>query len=169
MAGPEQWSDTVCMILGVGNKETDYGDFDVDTLQLIGNSLWHIVHSARIERALAASLEKSQTILSTISEAISLHDESGAIVEVNTSAMGIYGYGREDFLKLRFDDLIENVPPHSMAEVQAMLAAVRSGIPQDFEWQARRFGGDLSPWARELAWVYPFPIASSRNARAHRG
>ncbi|TWO80482.1 hypothetical protein CBW56_09500 [Denitratisoma oestradiolicum] len=131
------------MILGVGNKDSNYGDFDVDTLQLIGNSLWHIAHSARIERALATSLEKVQTILNTVSEAIFLHDENGAIVEVNASAMGMYGYGREVFLNLRFDDLIENISPHSTAEVQAMLAAVRSGIPQNFEWQARRFGGEL--------------------------
>jgi signal transduction histidine kinase len=43
----------VRMLLGVGNKPTDYDDSDVNELQLIGNDLWEIVMRRRAEVALA--------------------------------------------------------------------------------------------------------------------
>jgi len=42
----------VRMMLGVGNKETDYQTFDVETLQLLGNDLWRIARRGRLETSL---------------------------------------------------------------------------------------------------------------------
>jgi hemerythrin-like metal-binding protein/PAS domain S-box-containing protein len=39
----------VVMLIGVGNKETDYGDLDVQTLQLLANEIWRIVQRRRAE------------------------------------------------------------------------------------------------------------------------
>ncbi|NCA90333.1 MAG: response regulator [Gammaproteobacteria bacterium] len=37
----------VVMLAGVGNKADDYGDFDVETVQLIANAIWHTVQQRR--------------------------------------------------------------------------------------------------------------------------
>jgi len=41
----------VRMVLGVGNRDSAYGTFEVDTLQLIGNDLWRIACRVRLEKA----------------------------------------------------------------------------------------------------------------------
>lgn len=40
----------VWMMLGVGNKQTDYTDTDVQTLQLLGNDLWRMAQRRREEK-----------------------------------------------------------------------------------------------------------------------
>ena len=42
----------VRMVLGVGNKETPYQDFDVESLQLLGNDLWRMARRGRLEASL---------------------------------------------------------------------------------------------------------------------
>jgi PAS domain S-box-containing protein len=42
----------VRILLGVGNKDSEYSDFDVQTLQLLGNDLWRIARRSRLEASL---------------------------------------------------------------------------------------------------------------------
>ena len=46
---------TTRMIAGVGNKDGDYTDFDLETLQLVANAVWRIVGQRRADRALRQS------------------------------------------------------------------------------------------------------------------
>jgi two-component system sensor histidine kinase/response regulator len=50
----------VRMVLGVGNKASDYDDSDLHELQLIGDDLWRIVMRRRAEEALAAAKEAAE-------------------------------------------------------------------------------------------------------------
>ncbi|UCV29723.1 PAS domain S-box protein [Ferribacterium limneticum] len=47
----------VRMVAGVGNKASDYTDYDVETLQLIANETWRIVRRQRIENALRLAMQ----------------------------------------------------------------------------------------------------------------
>ena len=42
----------VRLVAGIGNKDDDYTDYDVETLQLIANQAWRIAHRRRVERDL---------------------------------------------------------------------------------------------------------------------
>lgn len=42
----------VRMVMGVGNKATDYQSFDVESLQLLGNDLWRMARRGRLEASL---------------------------------------------------------------------------------------------------------------------
>jgi signal transduction histidine kinase len=55
-------------MLGVGNKESDYTDFDVDTLLLIGNDLWRIARRSRAETALRQRLEELVVVNKKLSD-----------------------------------------------------------------------------------------------------
>ena len=48
---------SVCMVTGVGNKPTNYSDFDVETVQLIGNETWRIVNRQRTEKAYRLAMQ----------------------------------------------------------------------------------------------------------------
>ncbi|MDP2200804.1 MAG: PAS domain S-box protein [Methylicorpusculum sp.] len=50
----------VVMLMGVGNKTSDYDDSDINQLQLIGNDLWSIVMRRRTNEALAQAREAAE-------------------------------------------------------------------------------------------------------------
>ncbi len=50
----------VRMLIGVGNKTSDYGDVDVNELQLICNDIWSIVMRRRAEASLAEAKEAAE-------------------------------------------------------------------------------------------------------------
>ena len=52
--------DKVRVLLGVGNKPSDYDDSDVRELQLIGEDLWRIVMRRRAEAALAVARDEAE-------------------------------------------------------------------------------------------------------------
>jgi PAS domain S-box-containing protein len=47
----------VMMMASVGNKASDYSDFDVETVQLIGSDTWRIVRRQRSENALRLAMQ----------------------------------------------------------------------------------------------------------------
>ncbi|MFA7293253.1 MAG: PAS domain S-box protein, partial [Rhodocyclaceae bacterium] len=60
MAVPVMEGTLVRMLIGVGNKPTDYDEGDVCELQLIGADLWRIVMRRRAEDALAAAKQGAE-------------------------------------------------------------------------------------------------------------
>ena len=50
--------ERVCMMLGVGNRASDYSQTDIDTLQLLGNDMWRIVQRRRVELSLQQRLRE---------------------------------------------------------------------------------------------------------------
>lgn len=48
----------VRMMMGVGNKATDYQSVDVETLQLLGNDLWRIARRGRLEISLKRRVDE---------------------------------------------------------------------------------------------------------------
>lgn len=52
LSAPVMDGSVVRMVTGVGNKGCDYSEFDIETVQLIGNETWRIVRRQRSENAL---------------------------------------------------------------------------------------------------------------------
>ena len=55
--------DTLVAIMGVGNKEKEYTDFDVYQLQLFANSMWYIIKRKRLDMELKSYLDLVNLIL----------------------------------------------------------------------------------------------------------
>ena len=47
----------ICLIVGVGNKSAPYSDTDIETIQLLANASWRIVHQRRAEQALRIAMQ----------------------------------------------------------------------------------------------------------------
>ena len=75
--------DLVRMMVGVGNKVGTYDATDVETLQLIANEIWRIVHQRRAEQALRNSEAHLRTLIDTIPDLIWLKDTAGVYLSCN--------------------------------------------------------------------------------------
>jgi len=87
-------NDRVVMLVGVGNKESDYTDLDVETVQLIANEIWRIVQRRRSElqlNKLAQAVEQSP-------ESIVITNRKAEIEYVNEAFVKTTGFTTEEVL-----------------------------------------------------------------------
>ena len=93
-------SGTVVMLAGVGNKPTDYGDMDVETVQLIANAIWRIVRHKRAELALIDSEARFRAAIEASPVPQGLFDDEGHISYLNQAFAENTGYTLEDLPSL---------------------------------------------------------------------
>jgi PAS domain S-box-containing protein len=103
--------------------------------------------TAHLEMAnyeLQLSEGRFRTIFDSTREAIFILEmQSAKIVDVNRTACDMYGYSREEIVKLGIEDLSSAVPPYNHAAAVELFRKVVAGEPQTFEWQAKKNGGRL--------------------------
>lgn len=84
----------VVMLISVGNKQTDYADRDVETVQLFANEIWRLIQRGRYQ----ASLKQASMVYDYAREGIIVTDARNRIVDVNPAFERISGYAREEVL-----------------------------------------------------------------------
>ena len=103
-----------------------------------------ITTANQAEEALRQSERNYREIFNAANDAIFIHDaNTGAILDVNDTMLRMYGFSREEALRLTPNDSSMGDSPYSAKEVrQWMDKAVTEG-PQMFEWKARKKTGEL--------------------------
>jgi len=125
----------VVMMTGVGNKDVDYNDTDVETVQLLSNEIWRIVQRRRVDqqlRKLVHAVEQSP-------ENIVITDLDGNIEYVNESFERNTGYR---FAEIRGDNprfLQSGKTPN--ATYRDMWMAIKNGDSWSGEFYNRRKDG----------------------------
>lgn len=110
---------------------------------LIG-AVTDITDLKQAQLALRQSEERFHTIFDSVNDLIFLHDfATGAIVEINQRACEMFGYTRDELLKLKVGDLSENKPPYTRQELLSEMQKARSGTPQTFDWRGKTKDGRL--------------------------
>jgi two-component system NtrC family sensor kinase len=79
----------VRVVLGVGNKETDYDNADVEIAQLFGNDMWRIICRQRLEARLIANLEQQRALNKQLEEAQGHLLQSEKMASLGQLAAGI--------------------------------------------------------------------------------
>jgi PAS domain S-box-containing protein len=98
----------------------------------------------RAEKALRESEQNYRQIFDATGEAIFIvNAESGRILDVNQSALDMFGYDRGRLLDASVNDLSLGRPPYSRREAAAIFRRVRQEGTQTVEWLSRRKGGQL--------------------------
>jgi PAS domain S-box-containing protein len=82
----------VVMITGVGNKPSDYTEQDINTVQLIGESIWRLVQRRRTE----AKLQLQSAALAAAANVIVITDAKGTIEWVNDAFTRVTGYTSQE-------------------------------------------------------------------------
>ncbi|HOE41973.1 MAG TPA: PAS domain S-box protein [Rhodoferax sp.] len=81
--------DQVRIMLGMGNKRDDYDDFDIDTVQLIGNDLWRIARRVRVEAMLQQKISELTLLNQRLSEAQGQLLQSEKLAAIGQLAAGV--------------------------------------------------------------------------------
>ncbi len=79
----------VRMMMGVGNKESDYDAFDIESVQLIGNDLWRIVRRSRVESEVKAQLERITALNTKLTQAQGQLLQSEKMASIGQLAAGV--------------------------------------------------------------------------------
>jgi PAS domain S-box-containing protein len=93
-------------------------------------ALWQeLMERKRAEEAFRESEEKYRQLFATVPDAITMFDhETRQYVDVNASALRLYGYTREEFLTLKQADITAE-PDESEKTIRETLAGTRDFIP----------------------------------------
>ena len=131
--------DLIVAILGVGNKESDYADDDIQTVSFIADVTWEIVSKQRTLDALKESESKLSALFASMTEMVALHelvfDETGAainyrIVECNEAYTHITGIRREDAVGRLATEVYGTAEPPYLTEFSRVGV---TGAPYSYE------------------------------------
>jgi PAS domain S-box-containing protein len=76
------------------------------------------------------------------SEAMIIHDAlTGAVIDVNSTMRSMFGYSRDEALRLTPSNLGTGESPYTEAEAGRRIREAASGAPQMFEWRTRDSSG----------------------------
>ncbi len=95
----------VTMIIGVGNKEADYDESDVNMLELLAEDTWKIIERKRADDALRESEERYRTLFEESPEPILIFSIDGFVLNVNPAYESHTGYSRNETKGLNLVDL----------------------------------------------------------------
>lgn len=96
----------------------------------------------RVERDAEAVAARYRSLIDAVPDAVTLHDETGRILEANDAACAVYGYSLERLKQLTVFDLNPDLAPSRLNEV---LVSVRPGHSDTVETTNRRADGTTFP------------------------
>ncbi len=102
-------------------------------------------HIQQVQR-LHESEQRHREIFNATSEAIFIHDLSFRLLDVNETAVKMYGYpDKETMLACNLEELSAGFKPYGVCEARHNVEALLRGEKKQFEWMCRRFSGELFP------------------------
>jgi len=97
-----------------------------------------------LETTLRENEERVRMLFDAVNDAVFVHDlASGQILDVNQKTMEMFGYTREEILRMDVGQLSEGVPPFTQTEAMAHIQRAANGDPQLFEWRGRHKSGQV--------------------------
>ncbi|HEU0153827.1 MAG TPA: EAL domain-containing protein [Arenimonas sp.] len=150
------------MLLLVANKDGDYGARELESLQLVGDALWHVTSRLRQEHLLREKQEEMDYFFASDLDLYCIADARGEFVRVNPAWEQLLGYPSGRLAGRR---LLDFVHPDDRDATLAALGALqagqdrvefanrylsRDGTYRDIEWGARRRGEQAYLSARDV-------------------
>ena len=154
----------VVAVAGVGNKETDYDEYDVKQLMLLMDGMWRILCRKRAETALRENEKRLRVMTSNVPGAVYQfyvrNDGSMGLYEVDGRFRELFGLASEtEHLLERF---MERVDPRDVGRLQESIFHVAENVlPWNFEGrfitpegEVRWFSGASTPTQQENEIVF---------------
>jgi len=98
-------NDLIVMILGVGNKITNYDEKDIEIVSQLANSTWDIIQHKRVEDALKKSEKKYRLLHESIIDGFVSVDMNGNFLDCNEIYRNMLGYSQTELAQLTYFDL----------------------------------------------------------------
>ncbi|MBP7508107.1 MAG: PAS domain S-box protein [Prolixibacteraceae bacterium] len=100
MVVPVIRNNKVTMLLGIGNKPTDYTEEDSEFVNYLADIAWVIAEQKINEERLRESEEKYKELIDGMNETVWVIDFDGDLIDVNKSTERVLGYTKEELLEV---------------------------------------------------------------------
>ena len=111
---------------------------EVNAMRLIADRVWLTLEAKRAEEALRASEERFRLLFEQTPDGIIVLDSAGRYTDVNHAGAEMFGYTREEFLRLRLGDLLV---ADELPRLSSEVAELGGGAITRKEWRCRRKDG----------------------------
>lgn len=127
---PTMEAGKVVMLTAVANAAEDYGEDDLETVQLISDTVWSLLRRRRAEQALLESETQLKLALAAANQGVyDLNVQTGLAV-VSREYATMLGYEADDFQETN-RTWLNRVHPQDRAAVKAMyLGYIRQQVPE---------------------------------------
>jgi len=98
-------NDLIVMILGVGNKLTEYDEKDIEIMSQLANLAWDIIQRKRAEESLKKSEKKYRLLHESIIDGFVSVDMQGNFLDCNEIYRNMLGYSQAELAQLTYLDL----------------------------------------------------------------
>ncbi|MCX6306994.1 MAG: PAS domain S-box protein [Bacteroidetes bacterium] len=99
----------------------------------------------QVQNALEDSLQSYKGLFDSVSEAIYIHKEDGVFINVNTGAVKMYGYSRNELIG-RSPELVSAPGLNDLQEVSRLIhKTMTTGKPEQMEFWGLRKNGEIFP------------------------
>jgi diguanylate cyclase (GGDEF)-like protein/PAS domain S-box-containing protein len=106
----------VRMMVGVGNKAGNYSDLDVETVQLVANTIWRIVQQRRAEMALKQSEDIFNHFMDNSPNYVFFKDENIRALRLSKNFEQLVGKPMSEMLGKSMDELFPSELAKTMVE-----------------------------------------------------
>jgi len=134
----------IVLVIGVGNKEDEYNQTDIEQLKLLMEGMWRLVERKQTVEALRESEERLRTLFESSRDAILMMDPEGKVSYWNPAAERIFGYASVEAIGRNLHELLAPERYHE-AHRTAYAQFLRTGkgwaIGRTLELQAIRKDG----------------------------
>lgn len=106
----------VRMMVGVGNKPENYSDLDVETVQLVANTIWRIVQQRRAESALKQSEDIFKHFMDNSPNYVFFKDENIRALRLSKNFEQMVGKPMSEMIGKNMDELFPSELAKTMVE-----------------------------------------------------
>jgi len=111
----------VIMVVGIGNRDSDYTALEMETVELIANEMWRIIQRRRLE---SRSARFSRVLENSLNEILIFDSQTMCFIDVNKVAQSNLGYSMEELRGMTPVDIQPQFTSHSFI---AMTDTLRTG------------------------------------------
>ncbi|MDX2428847.1 MAG: PAS domain S-box protein [Xanthomonadales bacterium] len=109
------------LVVGIGNRESEYTDLEKETVQLIANEMWRIIQRRRLE---SRSTRFSRVLENSLNEILIFDSQTTRFIDVNKVAQSNLGYSMEE---LRCMTPVEIQPQFTKEILAKLIEPLRTG------------------------------------------
>jgi len=111
----------VILVVGIGNRESEYTGLEKETVQLIANEMWRIIQRRRLE---SRSTRFSRVLENSLNEIFIFDSQTMRFIDVNKVAQSNLGYSMEE---LRCMTPVEIQPQFTSEAFARLIEPLRTG------------------------------------------
>ncbi len=109
--------ERIIAVIGVGNKEEEYGETDINQLQLMAQGMIRLLKEKAAREALSVSESRLRAIIDSARDAIFIKDRNRRYIVANKAMSGLFGIPMEKILGTSDRDLFPDEAADHIEEV----------------------------------------------------